>query len=971
MINGQKIRRLWSPLFWLTAFIFLIAHSGFSQLPGFEKIRITVPGEGPVFKKAVMDADGYIWLGSGQGLFRFDGIQFKSFTPLPDTADFHVTALHLDQDHDLWIGCRDGKIYRLDQGRINLFNPEEGTSGVAVTDILVAQDRSIWWSTAGEGIYFYSGTRVFNINRDDGLPDDYVHDLESVSDGYVVAGTDGGLVSCIYRNGEKIVNPLAASGELPDIMVTVVKEDSDGNLWLGFQDGGIGFLTNDGRQFIQPAADHAWEEGPVSAVTVSGASAWAGTSSGELLEISLNENNRGMINLLPADLQTGKIYDLLEDREGNIWILSAEGLFRSTGNRIRYLDDVGGIPLANIHAIHADEFRPGLLWFSDDRGLFSLAVESGDVKSYPGPFKGPGLKITCLNQDRFGYIWAGTFNYGAIRLNPANGTFDRITERDNLVNNNVLSISRHHDTLWMATLGGASEIILDPNTSGRSYQARSYNYENGLVNNFIYYVYEDDKNRIWLATDGDGINVRTQDGWSSYNENNGLTDDVIYSLTGDKYGNIWAGSASGGLFKFDGKNFIHYGLDEGLSSISFTGIMAADDELLAVHENGLDILHIPTGNIAHYGGDKGFEGIQPDLNTISRDSEGNIWLGTRKGIIRYRPGSAVSYMPVTVLEEMSVYLEPRELKAGQVFGYADNHISFRYAGLWFSNPERVNYQVMLEGYDLGWNDTYNRQVTYSSLPPGEFTFKVRSSLDRSFVNAGEVSYSFRIRQPVWIQPWFIILLVIILAALIFLYIKMRENRLRKREQEKKEKIEFEFQVLKNQVNPHFLFNSFSTLISLIEDNPEQAVQYTEKLSDFFRTILQYKDQELITLDEELTLIQSYFFLLKKRYGDNLYLDIQLGDELKKAFIPPMTLQILIENAVKHNVISMSKPLFIKVYEDDGKIVVENNLQPKLTPEVSTGIGLENIRKRYKLITDKEVIIEISELLFRIFLPLIK
>jgi len=80
---------------------------------------------------------------------------------------------------------------------------------------------------------------------------------------------------------------------------------------------------------------------------------------------------------------------------------------------------------------------------------------------------------------------------------------------------------------------------------------------------------------------------------------------------------------------------------------------------------------------------------------------------------------------------------------------------------------------------------------------------------------------------------------------------------------------------------------------------------------------------------------------------------------------------LIENAVKHNVISMSKPLFIKVYEDDGKIVVENNLQPKLTPEVSTGIGLENIRKRYKLITDKEVIIEISELLFRIFLPLIK
>jgi len=325
-----------------------------------------------------------------------------------------------------------------------------------------------------------------------------------------------------------------------------------------------------------------------------------------------------------------------------------------------------------------------------------------------------------------------------------------------------------------------------------------------------------------------------------------------------------------------------------------------------------------------------------------------------------------------VIEEFSVYLEPHAMDQGLDLAYTENHISFKYSGLWYSNPEKVSYQVFLEGYDLGWIDTYDRQVTYSSLPPGEYTFRVRSSLDKSFRNVTEVSYSFRIREPFWLNDWFIIFLIVFLAGLIYFFIKYREQRLRRIEREKKERVEFEFQVLKNQVNPHFLFNSFSTLMSLIEEQPEQALQYTEKLSDFFRTILQFKDQQVISLEEELSLIESYFFLLKKRYGDNLFLDVQLPAKKRNSFIPPMTLQILIENAVKHNIISKDKPLSIKIYNDDGgNIVVENNLQPKQKAEVSTGIGLENIRKRYKLMTDKEIIIDQANETFRVLLPVIK
>jgi streptogramin lyase len=668
----------------------------------------------------------------------------------------------------------------------------------------------------------------------------------------------------------------------------------------------------------------------------------------------------------------GKINDLLEDTEGNVWILSYSGLYRTTGTRLKYLKEGLDGPFENIHAVRYDLQNPGKLWFSNDNGLFLLNLSDGSTRRYMEGFRMPNLKINCLYQDKPGYIWAGTFNYGVFRVNPADGTWIRITEEQGLVNNNVLSISGHEDTLWLATLGGASEIILQGHMAEGPFNITTHNHDNGLVSNFIYSVYEDTHDKIWFATDGDGISVLTKNGWISYNEENGLGDDVIYSVTGDKYENIWIASASSGIYKFDGDKFSQYGIKDGLSSLEITGIATSADEVIVIHNDGLNILHIPTGRIAHYGDEVGLAGISPDLNVTCYDPAGNVWIGTRTGIIRYQPGSvAQSYGPQTVLEELSIYLEPRGMKKNLVLGYKDNHVSFKYAGLWFSSPEKVSYQVMLEGYDIGWKDTYDRSATYSSLPPGKYTFRVHSSQDQAFRNASEASYAFTIKGPFWLSAWFIILVFAAIGAGIYFIMHYREDRMRRIEQEKKEKVEFEFQVLKNQVNPHFLFNSFSTLISLIEEQPEQAVKYTEKLSDFFRTILQYKDQEVITLKEELFLIESYFFLLKKRFGDNLNLEINLEKDNKEMFIPPMTLQILIENAVKHNIISKDKPLFIRIYEGQGRIIVENNLQMKKIAEVSTGIGLENIRKRYRLITKEEAVIEETEDVFRVKLPMIK
>jgi LytS/YehU family sensor histidine kinase len=212
---------------------------------------------------------------------------------------------------------------------------------------------------------------------------------------------------------------------------------------------------------------------------------------------------------------------------------------------------------------------------------------------------------------------------------------------------------------------------------------------------------------------------------------------------------------------------------------------------------------------------------------------------------------------------------------------------------------------------------------------------------------------------------------VFLVAAIFAIIRLREARIKQKEISERERLLFQFQTLRSQVNPHFLFNSFSTLMSVIDENKEMAIEYVQKLSQFFRNILEYRDKDLITLGEELKLIDTYRYLQHQRYGDNFSMDISIPDDLLTTLIPPLTLQMLIENAIKHNIVSSGKPLHVSIYSKDKQLYISNNLQRKKVVESSTGIGLVNIRNRYKLLVSESVIIQETPTDFIIQLPIIK
>ncbi len=182
--------------------------------------------------------------------------------------------------------------------------------------------------------------------------------------------------------------------------------------------------------------------------------------------------------------------------------------------------------------------------------------------------------------------------------------------------------------------------------------------------------------------------------------------------------------------------------------------------------------------------------------------------------------------------------------------------------------------------------------------------------------------------------------------------------------------EARFDALKNQLDPHFLFNSLNVLTSLIEEDPDQAQRFTTSLSKVYRYVLEQKNKELVPVDEEYAFARTYIQLLKMRFEDGIVFEIPEKSAHPEARIVPLSLQLLLENAVKHNRVTPDHPLHIRVEERDGFIVVSNDLQQKQVMAKSSGVGLQNIRSRYALLTERLVRVEKSDAAFSVAVPML-
>ncbi len=914
--------------------------------------------------------DGFLWFGTSNGLSRYNGLEFKPIVSIDSVLVSNVTALFEDEQATIWMGTKEGNIFYLEKNKpLQKWMPEEGTPAKMITGISKTNDGILWISTYGEGVYYYVNGRMYNMDVEDGLTDMEIYAMARNFENQIWVGTDAGISVCQIKDGKKHIDQLTIADGLSDEIVKTLLSDEEGAFWVGTFDQGVDFWNAKKQRFESLTPE--WEHGEINSLEIfKEKEIWIGTEGNGLYRLNLKTKEIQSINL--PEFTNSKVYDLHKDIEGNLWVLNNKvGISFANRQFERITHDLG-----NIQTVLTDQMNQ--VWLGTPNGLFLMENQSDGTKNYQPISLGKDINVISLYEDAFGNIWIGTFGQGLYCLagGQTNNNFSKnkikfFSQKDGLLNDNILSIDGTENMLWLATLGGVFELDLNEDIFLKRNQFRNFTHEDGLGSNFIYKAFVCSTNRTWFGTDGKGLSVLENGKITNYTQANEVPLKTIYTITEDHRGSIWFGTAEQGIFEFDGKNFHRLNVKEGFRDLEITSLVTDSlGNILIIHPSGIDILNPETKHLIYYDDEVGLEDLEPVLNSFSSDKYGNIWLGGKDKLVRYSAlNEKLEIHPRNVIEGINVFFDPIDYQSVNQFSHTENNLVFNYVGLWFTNPEKVAYRYQLVGYNPEWIYSKDNQAHYSNLSPGNYTFKVSSTENGAFDGEPITSYSFEVIAPFWQQTWFIIFAVLFLLGLLYAWMKWKSQRLQREADLQKERIGSQLEVLKSQINPHFLFNSFNTLITLIEDEPEAATEYVEHLSDFYRSLLQYREKDLIPLQEELELLRNFSFLLKKRFGKNIQVEIPKING-KIAFIPPLTLQMLVENAVKHNVISRKKPLKISLKIMDDEIYIVNNLQKKITKEKSTHFGLQSIQARYDLLGEKQMRIEEAGEEFKVVIPVL-
>ena len=738
------------------------------QVPFFQQYHPLKRNQPVQVNTVFQDKAGFIWLGTNKGLFRFDGADYRHFSVNDSLPDSPVTAVAEDSLGRIWIGHQNGKIAYLEKNTVRIFEPREGNAVEAISDILFDSQGRLWFSTRNDGLYYYVSDRLYRVDHQEGLPDLFVYDLFEDTSGNIWAGTDAGIAICSLNSGNISIRVIDTDDGLADIIIRKIRKIEGDTVALATEDAGI-FIYHPKTNHIEPLAAN-WTLGSITDFVIKENQVWIATPRNGIAVIDRQTGSEKLfrdfegINLL-------SVHGILKDREGNIWFGSKSGLTRTPGDAVEHLEDLEPSRDTNILALAVD--AKGRIWFSTSEGLF-LRTRNGDGSSvvekqllHTG-FQ--SVPVISLYADGDGYIWAGLYGSGLLRINPENDVIKHFQKE--LRNGNILGISGKGNDVWVATLGGSSHIRFSKN----EYIVRNYSSADGLSSDFIYQVFIDSKNRKWFATDGKGVSMLDDKGFHHVEE--GLPSSVIYSFAEDMDQNIWVSSHDNGLLRFDGQKFVQVPQlqlrDNSVQSMFADG----QGNVVAMHNFGIDVFNIKTGKMRYWGEESGIRDKHPNLNAVAADDFGQFYVGMSNGILKFSLRNDLpTATPEPAIDHVLIYDEPVDLQAKPQLAYHENNVTIKFLGIWYQNAENLNYLYMLENYDLEWINTRNQQVTYSRLPPGDYTFKIKASDTDDFTLARETAVSFSIRPPFWRTGTFYVIVGALFVIGAYGLMKFRERQL--------------------------------------------------------------------------------------------------------------------------------------------------------------------------------------------------
>lgn len=927
-------------------------HTGFAQEPYF---RFYLPFESNRSIKAnrlFQDSRGFIWIAASSGVWKFDGIAFKNMLTDSVFAAENNTAIAEDAAGNILTGTESGKLITISRSGSKLLD----TLGIRINDLRLDSKKQMWVATAGNGVLIRSPDGTKRLNTQNGLADDFCYTVAEDHHQHIWLGTDKGIT--VVEASLQLLKHISTRDSLPDNIVLRLQADRVGDIWCGMSEGGFCRISDDDFSVKKIPAAKNWSYGAVTGFINTGNELYIGTAQSSLVDWEYTHERRFRTFKTLLRRNTSVINDCLFDSQGNSWFLSNAQLVQTPGEKIELLNRDGELSITDIAAIATTN---EVFWIADGKRL--LKYESGNATEFSFSAKKPF--ITCLYADSAQNLWIGTYDEGAFCYNPSTRQLRNFKEQNGLVNNNVLSISEGADDIWFATLGGASRM----NKRGHSTIA-NYNRASNLTSNYIYCVYEDAQRNVWFGTDGNGLLCMSNEKLVSLAALQPLVKESVYSIAGTVDGKIVFNASKSGLMVLQHDTLTS--LPQVMQDEVFA--IANHQGNMAVFGNrGITLLNANMQRIRTFGTESGLVNDDFAMNAVARDQRNNTWFASRNFLVKL---SRYEYVHADTPQLCICHI--RDLKgeefdfAQTTFDHTHSYLNIEYAGLYFERPEAVFYRYRIN--NANWIYTRDREVSLSNLQPGSYHFELQAAIDNSFEKVASANYSFSVTPPFWERWWFMLLCVAASVAALWLFIYYRDKRMQKLAQLEKQSAQFQLETLRSQVNPHFLFNSFNTLINMIETGEKSSVDYVQRLSDFFRNIVATREKNTVPLQDELSMLKDYVALQQYRFGKNFTVEISVPDQvIKTGFIPPLTLQMLVENAVKHNVITASQTLNVRIYFDelDATIVVQNNRNKKMGAEKSTGLGLKNINERYRLLGNREVIQLSDETTFTVKLPLLK
>ncbi|MEO8191790.1 MAG: two-component regulator propeller domain-containing protein [Acidobacteriota bacterium] len=891
----------------------------------------------------VQTRDGYLWLGTQEGLVRFDGVHFAVFDTrnTPALGDDFVQALWQTRSGDLWIATSNG-LAKLSGGEFTRMSFGDTFDGQQVTAIRESEDGALWIGSR-EGVSRLKGGVLTRFWKR-GAPPAFIRAIAELPGGEMWFGGKSAMFR--YRDGR-----LTAFGAETGIHgpVHALEPTGEGGLWVGSV-GGLSRFQN-GRAEHFPLGTRP-DRTVRSIYRDRSGTLWVGTLSGVygLRDGRLMQFSRS--NGLASD----EVLSILEDREGSLWIGTGDaGLNRLKDQRIANYTVRDGLPDNNVFTVFEDRSRT--LWVATRSGIVSK-MRSGEERLTT--VRDFGAPVPTIAQDASGDIWVGTRGNGLFRSNGAGWRRYGLAEGMPGVWVSSVCVSRD-GSVWVAMLG-SGVAHLEGNKITR------YDRSNGLPSEAVISLFEDRDGDLWIGTLGSGL-VRRHDGqFQTFTVRDGLPHNMVLSIGQDVSGTYWLGTR-GGLARFDGSAFTTYRESEGV--FRDTVQRAVDDGhgyLWLTTNHGVSRVSLKELNgVATRPG----QGIHPvgfatangmrsaecnnSQHGVTRGRDGRLWFATSKGLAMADPAHIeINRVPPQVVVE-EVLANGRRLAGRDSLRLPPDRrdLEIHYTALSFRQPGAIRFQYRLENFDHAWINAGARRIAYyTNLPSGNYRFQIRAANEDGLWSEAQPALAFSIARHVYDSPWFRAACALALVVAVGAAHRTRLRRLRQREGMRAELVEAKLHALRAQLRPHFLFNTFNAVLPYIDADPSRAKRMILQLAELLRTSLKSEPGQLVSVDEELAILEQYTNIERTRFGDRVRIAVEVDPGVRTARVPSFLLQPLVENAIKYGMQGFAGPVSVTVLVraegDHLTLRVRDNgrgLPDGTRPAEATGIGISNVRRR--------------------------